>query len=899
MRRGVFRALFVGLLFGRFSLGPPYAKSQKMADFIAFAKFAITLLCVRFWSRRLRQNVVRCLHFKRILIKGEEDLRRGVFRALFVGLLFGRFFLGPPYAKSQKMADFSAFAKFAITLLCVRFWSRRLRQNVVRCLHFKRILIKGEWDLRRGVFRALFFGLLFGRFSLGPPCAKSQKMADFIAFAKFAITLLCVRFWSRRLRQNVVRCFHFKRILIKGEWDLRRRAFRALFVGLLFGRFSLGPPYAKSQKMADFSAFAKFAITLLCVRFWSRRLRQNVVRCLHFKRILIKGEWDLRRRAFRALFFGLLFGRFSLGPPYAKSQKMADFIAFAKFAITLLCVRFWSRRLRQNVVRCLHFKRILIKGEWDLRRLAFRALFVGLLFGRFSLGPPYAKSQKMADFSAFAKFAITLLCVRFWSRRLRQNVVRCLHFNRILIKGEWDLRRRAFRALFFGLLFRRFSLGPPYAKSQKMADFIAFAKFAITLLCVRFWSRRLRQNVVRCLHFKRILIKGEWDLRRLAFRALFVGLLFGRFSLGPPYAKSQKMADFIAFAKFAITLLCLRFWSRRLRQNVVRCLHFKSILMKGEEDLRRGVFRALFVGLLSGRFSLGPPYAKSQKMADFSAFAKFAITLLCVRFWSRRLRQNVVRCLHFKRILIKGEWDLRRSVLWAVFVGLLFWRFSLGPPYAKSQKMADFSAFAKFAITLLCVRFWCRRLRQNVVRCLHFKRILIKGEWDLRRGVFRALFVALLFRRLSLGPPYAKSQKMADFIAFAKFAITLLCVRFWSRRLRQNVVRCLHFKRILNKGEWDLRLGVFRALFVGLLFGRFSLGPPYAKSQKMADFIAFANFAIALVCLRFRSRRLRQNVVRCLHFKCILIKGKWDCRRGVFRACFISILLRRFSLGPP
>ena len=463
------------------------------------------------------------------------------------------------------MANFSAFAKFAITLLCVRFWSRRLRQNVVRCLYFKCILIKGEWDLCKGVFRALFVGILFGRFSLGPPYAKSQKMADFSAFAKFAITLLCVRFWSRRLRQNVVRCLHFKRILIKGEWDLRRGVLRALFVGLLFGRFALGPPYAKSQKMADFSAFAKFAITLLCVRFWSRRLRQNVVRCLYFKCILIKGEWDLRKGFFRALFFGLVFVRFSLGPPYAKSQKMADFIAFAKFAITLLCVRFSSRRLRQNVVRCLHFKRILIKGEWDLRRGVFRALFVGLLFGRFPLGPPYAKSQKMADFSAFAKFAITLLCVHFWSRRLRQNVVRCLYFKCILIKGEWDLRKGVFRALFVGILFGRFSLGPPYAKSQKMADFSAFAKFAITLLCVRFWSRRLRQNVVRCLHFKRILIKGERDLRRGVFPALFVGLLFGRFSLGPPYAKSQPMADFIAFAKFAITLLCVRFWSRRLR----------------------------------------------------------------------------------------------------------------------------------------------------------------------------------------------------------------------------------------------------------------------------------------------------------------------------------------------
>ena len=40
----------------------------------------------------------------------------------------------------------------------------------------------------------------------------------------------------------------------------------------------------------------------------------------------------------------------------------------------------------------------------------FQAPQVGLVFGRFSLGPPYAKSPKMADLGGFAKFAITRLC---------------------------------------------------------------------------------------------------------------------------------------------------------------------------------------------------------------------------------------------------------------------------------------------------------------------------------------------------------------------------------------------------------------------------------------------------------------------------------------------------------
>ena len=56
MRRGVFGACEFGLLFERFSLGPPYEEFQKMADFGVFAKLAMLW---HFWSRGLRQNVVR------------------------------------------------------------------------------------------------------------------------------------------------------------------------------------------------------------------------------------------------------------------------------------------------------------------------------------------------------------------------------------------------------------------------------------------------------------------------------------------------------------------------------------------------------------------------------------------------------------------------------------------------------------------------------------------------------------------------------------------------------------------------------------------------------------------------------------------------------------------------
>ena len=38
-------------------------------------------------------------------------------------------------------------------------------------------------------------------------------------------------------------------------------------------------------------------------------------------------------------------------------------------------------------------------------------------------------------------------------------------------------------------------------------------------------------------------------------------------------------------------------------------------------------------------------------------------------------------------------------------VGLLFWPFSFGPPFAKSQKIRDLGVIAKFTIAQLCEHF--------------------------------------------------------------------------------------------------------------------------------------------------------------------------------------------------
>ena len=204
-------------------------------------------------------------------------------------------------------------------------------------------------------------------------------------------------------------------------------------------------------------------------------------------------------------------------------------------------------------------------------------------------------------------------------------------------------------------------------------------------------------------------------------------------------------------------------------------------------DLRQGVFESLIVGLLFWAFSLGPPLAKSQKMADLGLVGKFVITRLHGHLWRRSLQQNVPLWLHFKCILIKGWCNLRQGVFEAHIVGLLFRAFSLGPPFAISQKIADLGLFGRFVITRLHGQLWRRSLQQNVPLWLHFKCILIKGWCDLRQGVFEAGIVGLLFRAFSLGPPLPKSQEIADLGLFGRFVITRLHGKLWRRSLQQNV----------------------------------------------------------------------------------------------------------------
>ena len=123
---------------------------------------------------------------------------------------------------------------------------------------------------------------------------------------------------------------------------------------------------------------------------------------------------------------------------------------------------------------------------------------------------------------------------------------------------------------------------------------------------------------------------------------------------------------------------------------------------------------------------------------------------------------------------------------------------------------------------------------------------------------------------------------MRDEGVLAKFAIARLYGHFRSRGLQQNVLLYLHFKWVVTNRLWHLRQGVF----CGLLFGGLSLGRNFAEFQKMRDEGVLAKFAIARLYGHFGSRGLKEHVVLCLHFNCIVIRRWWHLRLGVFVAFF-------------
>ena len=137
--------------------------------------------------------------------------------------------------------------------------------------------------------------------------------------------------------------------------------------------------------------------------------------------------------------------------------------------------------------------------------------------------------------------------------------------------------------------FKEFPLVPPFQNLRKCAIQVSLTNLSLWALL----EPPLQQSVVLSLHLTRILIRRWCDLRRVMLKPLTWAYLFEEFPLVP------------LCKRFVITRLCGHFWSRRLQQNVVLCMHFTCILIKRWCDLPRGSFKALKVGLLFWEVSLG------------------------------------------------------------------------------------------------------------------------------------------------------------------------------------------------------------------------------------------------------------------------------------------------------
>ena len=78
------------------------------------------------------------------------------------------------------MGDLGVLAAFVIARLCGNLWSRYFRQDVVRYLDFKRILIVRSDHLRRAVLKPLKSACFSGQFPLVPPLENLRKSAIWV-----------------------------------------------------------------------------------------------------------------------------------------------------------------------------------------------------------------------------------------------------------------------------------------------------------------------------------------------------------------------------------------------------------------------------------------------------------------------------------------------------------------------------------------------------------------------------------------------------------------------------------------------------------------------------------------------------------------------------------------------
>ena len=79
------------------------------------------------------------------------------------------------------MGDLGVLAAFFIARLCGHLWSRCLRQDVIRCLGFTRILFARSDHLRRAVLKPLKSAYFSGQFPLVPSLQNLRKWAIWVS----------------------------------------------------------------------------------------------------------------------------------------------------------------------------------------------------------------------------------------------------------------------------------------------------------------------------------------------------------------------------------------------------------------------------------------------------------------------------------------------------------------------------------------------------------------------------------------------------------------------------------------------------------------------------------------------------------------------------------------------
>ena len=113
-----------------------------MGDLGVLAAFVIARLCGHLWSRCLRQDVVRCLGFKRIIIVRSDHFAPSCFQALKVGLFFRASF---PWSPLWKISENGRFG-------CDKC---RKDTQIAHFLRFSKGGTKGNWPEKQADFKGL------------------------------------------------------------------------------------------------------------------------------------------------------------------------------------------------------------------------------------------------------------------------------------------------------------------------------------------------------------------------------------------------------------------------------------------------------------------------------------------------------------------------------------------------------------------------------------------------------------------------------------------------------------------------------------------------------------------------------------------------------------------------